>query len=147
MPRLVAWTPSPDPLPLILKAPRRSYPYVSESDCAEVERAGREVADPNRRMVALYDRLYTADELHQIVTFFHTPADRKLLLIDGETTAERIVGKDEYALEVSKVMEGMLRDRGYERAPIAPLAPPPADAVTSQGDGRVFRPKVVQPSR
>lgn len=146
--RIERWNPGPDKLPQFLRALRdHAYPQVPEPDWAEAERAAAEVADPTERMIALHDRLYTADEIRQMLAFYRSPLGQKLLQGSALTTTEGFVGKQEYLVEVGQHIGSVLRKRGYE--PREGGAPPAARGerlLTIDENGRVTRgPRIVQP--
>lgn len=151
--RIQRWNPGPDKLPEFLRALRLAYPQVPESEWAGAEQVVREVPDPTERMIALHDRLYTAEEIRQILALYRSPFGQKLLAGSALTATEGFVGKQEYLVEVGNRIALELQARGYEPRQVDPPPaeePPPAAA----GEGRLtidengwVRPRYAQPRR
>jgi hypothetical protein len=146
--RVVRWDPGPDRVPELVAGLRTVYPQVPEREWGEVERVAREVPDPRERMVSLYARLYTGDEIRQMLAFYRSPLGQKMLVSGALTTTEGVVGKQEYFIEVGRRIESVLRQGGYQmHEPAAPPASRDGGRLTIDENGRVLRrPKVVQPN-
>ncbi|MBW4636886.1 MAG: DUF2059 domain-containing protein [Gloeocapsa sp. UFS-A4-WI-NPMV-4B04] len=95
-------------------AMKSQFPQVPQKFWNEFK-AGANADELINRLIPIYNKYFTEEDIKQLITFYQTPLGKKLISVNPQVARDSLIVGQQYGKEVAQTVIEKLKEQGYLR--------------------------------
>lgn len=95
-------------------AMKSQFPQVPQKFWNEFK-AGSNADELINRLIPIYNKYFTEEDIKQLIAFYQTPLGKKLISVNPQVARDSLIVGQQYGKEVAQTVIQKLQDQGYIR--------------------------------